>query len=37
MSDEKVATGLVFKQRLLWLILIAGFWFIADQYHKYIC
>ncbi|MBL1241617.1 MAG: signal peptidase II [OCS116 cluster bacterium] len=35
MSDENLETGLVFKQRLLWLILIAGFWFVADQYHKY--
>lgn len=26
---------LIFKQRLMWLILIAGFWFFADQYHKY--
>ncbi|MBL1420977.1 MAG: signal peptidase II [Alphaproteobacteria bacterium] len=35
MSDETTETGLAFKQRLMWLILIAGFWFIADQYHKY--
>lgn len=35
MSDETTETGWVFKQRLMWLILIAGFWFIADQYHKY--
>lgn len=35
MSDENIKTDLVFKQRLMWLILIAGFWFIADQYHKY--
>lgn len=28
-------TDMAFSQRLIWLVLIAGFWFAADQYHKY--
>ncbi len=28
-------TGFSFNQRLTWMTAIAGFWFIADQYHKY--
>lgn len=40
MSDKNLKTpiandGLVFKQRLMWLVGIAGFWFAIDQYHKY--
>lgn len=31
-AQEKL---LSFNQRLAWLVVIAGFWFIADQYHKY--
>ena len=36
MSDVNSQKAVMpFSQRLTWLTLIAGFWFIADQLHKY--